>query len=196
MGPTSAPRSARLLTLAPKPSPRSHLSGAQQTSAGRWVSCACGSVGGGPCCGVSGVPAQKALPLGPDWLGPPEPQPMGAAALQEALQDARLGSVRTTPASAARRPLSGPTRAHRQQALLTQAESQTRAFNLCEAGAPRGLSRASAPAPSRPLYKRIDSSGLYPTRSTPPPPGLFSTLLLTVEAHSTWGPVRKRKEPG
>lgn len=71
MGPTSAPRSARLLTLAPKPSPRPHLSGAQQTSAGRWVSCACGSVGGGPCCGVSGVPAQKALPLGPDWLGPP-----------------------------------------------------------------------------------------------------------------------------
>lgn len=71
VGPTSAPLSARLLTLAPKPSPRPHLSGAQQTSAGRWVSCACGSVGGGPCCGVSGVPAQKALPLGPDWLGPP-----------------------------------------------------------------------------------------------------------------------------
>lgn len=121
---------------------------------------------------------------------------MGAAALQETWQDAGLGSVRTTPASAARRPLSGPTRAHRQQALLTQAESQTRAFNICEAGAPRGLSRASAPAPSRPLYKRIDSSGLYPARSTPPPPGLFSTLLLTVEVHSTWGPVRKRKEPG
>lgn len=34
MGPTRDPRFPRLLTLAPKPSPRPHLSGAQQTVGG------------------------------------------------------------------------------------------------------------------------------------------------------------------
>ena len=91
-----------------------------------------------------GSQPRKHYPSGP--IGrPPGAAANGSRPAAGNIAGRRAGSVRTTPLR--RSPPRLGADARTQAAGASPAESQTRAFNLCEAGAPRGLSRASAPAP-------------------------------------------------
>lgn len=148
MGPTRTPRSARRLTLAPKPSPGPHLSGAQQAVGGSLTQLCLWLRRGWPLLRSLEGPSPGSTTPRARLAGPPGAPANGSRCAAGNSAGRRAGSVRTTPLRHPPPPLGADART--QAAGATPAESQTRAFNLCEAGAPRGLSRASAPAP-RPI---------------------------------------------
>ena len=146
VGPTHDPRSPRLLTLAPKPSPRPHLSGAQQTISGSLGQLCLWLRRGWPLLQSLEGPSPESTTPRARLAGPPGAPANGSRCAAGNVAGRRAGVGANDPPPPPAAP-SGGRRAHTGSSRYSLRPSQTPAFNLRQAGAPCGLSRASAPAP-------------------------------------------------